>query len=108
MAELHIPDAAFDALVTSMGEHDLSGPAGTEQWLRVLAAPVVAAELRRLAEEFRGFADRPTVSSVARRMAWVDAADDLTDRAAELAPAAPVPSGGGDRGAPSAWGGEPT
>lgn len=50
MPELRIPDAAFDALAATIGRHDLSGPAGTETWLRAIAAPIVAAELRRLAK----------------------------------------------------------
>ena len=57
MAELHIPDESLNLILTigeGVYEHDDSARADA----RAIAAPVVAAYLIQLADEFRGEAER--------------------------------------------------
>lgn len=72
-AELEIPDAAFTAL-------HKAGDAPMRGYVRAVAAPVVAAELRRLAESFESIAKGSH--------GWVIRADatSLRARADELDP----------------------
>ncbi|MER7433161.1 hypothetical protein ABT341_00375 [Pseudonocardia alni] len=87
MADLHIPDAAVDEVREIADEHDDT----LRDQARAIAAPVVAAELRRLAETYQGEADRLDVAD--RRVPGLaTAAGRLAQRADELDP----PQPGGD------------
>lgn len=90
MPDLHIPDAAQAELRQVVEDNDEYG-LSPEHDARAIAAPVVAAELRRLSDEFQAEADRLDVAD--RRVPGLaTAAGRLALRADEL----DLPHPGGD------------
>lgn len=78
-AELAIPRAAFDALF------EIDAP--MTEYVRAIAAPVVAAELRRLSDHYG--ATSKTAPENGEAHAYSEVADDLLARADELDGTAP-------------------
>ncbi len=91
-AELQVTLAPLDALAEAGGD-------ATPEHVRAIAAPVVAAELRRLAFEMRDGAlelDGLGMLSSSEQNVYARNIRDLRARADELDPSSPVPSRKGD------------